>query len=433
MANVNEAHAIAARVKRVPGWKATQVRSLSGAYKVTAPNGKVIQIHNTASDNNWHHSVWRAINAEGFEADEQRWKEAEERDKKARNDRARAEAERKAQDIARRAALLQKVRGPYAQPEEVPLSWFIEPHPAPWHRWVLMSPELAGELMESINTDNRQRRKHTVEHYRNVILSGQWHLTHQGMAIDQRGILQDGQHRLAAIRESGVTVPVSFYVGMPTENFKAIDEGLLRRAADLVGKAGESYAAMTAAMVKLIDAYDSTDPRKAYHTKKTNETVWDLLKLDEENIRSAVRFGSSNYKKPKLNGTGMAGAYYLIRKKNGPDNPYVEAFFSGLINGFKGESRVMLDDDDPRTRLRELMINFRDKGKRVNALDCCALIIMAWNFTVQDHRPRFLRLADNMELPPPDKCATEGRWASACPSVLVGEIGTAVRTLQPVA
>jgi len=424
-----EAHELAARVKRVPSWKVTTPRSMSGAYKCTSPNGEVVQIHLSPSDTNFAEHVLRDLTSLGFLDDEAKWIEQRDREKAAQLEMQRKQAAARGAKLAAESASLQRAKGPYAAPEEVAYEWFAEKHPAPWVRWVIVTPELAARLLEHHNTDNRTLRPGTVNHYKAVILSGQWHLTHQGMAMDQRGIVQDGQHRLAAIRDSGVPCPVAFFVGMPIENFKAIDEGLLRRAADLIGKDGTQYAALSASIMKLIDAFDATEPRRVYHQKMTNESVYDMVQLDAENIRDSVRYGSSHYKKCKMNATGLGGAHYLIRKHNGRDNVYVEAFFYGLSHGIKGDTRIVLDDDDPRTKLRELFTNWREKGKRINALDNCALIVMTWNFVVSNHRPRFMRLADNMEIPKISKCAPEGKYASAVPEALMLETQFAARAL----
>jgi hypothetical protein len=421
-----EAHALAARVAKVPGWKVSKPRSLSGAYKITPPNGnEVVQVHLTPSDPNWMSVVMRALNRAGFEADEAKAREAADKLKARELESQRAAAEKKAAELAAHATAIQKARGPYAMPETVPWDWFATHHPAPWFRWVLITPELAARMVDKecgLNTDNRPLRPKTVAHYKAVILSGQWHLTHQGMAIDQRGVLQDGQHRLHAIAESGVTVPAAFFVGMPPENFKAIDEGLLRRAADLIAKDGGSYSALSASVMRLVDAYDSADPRRAYHAKYTNESVYDLFQLDADNMRESVRFGSSHYKKPKMNATGLAAAHYMLRKINGAENVYVEAFFNGLITGVKGDTRMILDDEDPRQKLRELFINWREKGRRINALDNAALIVQTWNYVVLNERPRFIRFADNMEIPRPLACADNGLNASQCPQALTLEV-----------
>lgn len=66
--------------------------------------------------------------------------------------------------------------------------------------------------------------------------------THQGIAFDDGEMLLDGQHRLAAIAESGVTVTLLISKGWPrqakgkeTKQMDAVDIGLARSVADILG------------------------------------------------------------------------------------------------------------------------------------------------------------------------------------------------------
>ena len=427
------AHEIAARCKRLPGWTVTAPRSMSGGYKITAPDGWVTQVHLTSSDMNAAKTILRELNNHGLSKDEEAWEEQRVKEREEELARQRKAANLKARQLASQVSITAKAAGPYAAPEPVEKEWFVTAHPAPWHKWVVMTPELASYLLDNHNTDNRPLNKATVEHYRNIILSGQWRLTHQGMAMDVRQILQDGQHRLSAIVAAGIDVPVSFYVGMPEENFKAIDEGLLRKAAHLFGKDGEGYAASLQATIKLIGAYnDPLDSRRAYHTKQTNASIYDAFQGDDKNaLREAVRWGVANYRKPKMNATGLAAAHFLLRKQNGHDNPYVIAFLHGLITGFKGATRIALDEDDPRQKLRDYVENLRDSPrKRLNAFDNLCLVLIAWNQVVENHRPRFARFADNMDVPGILQCSPDGRWASAAPNALMGEVQWAMEQVE---
>lgn len=68
-----------------------------------------------------------------------------------------------------------------------------------------ITPALAESLMKK-NTSNRKLNRKTVDMYASDMRSGKWRLTHQGIAFGCDGRLIDGQHRLAAIIESGATV-----------------------------------------------------------------------------------------------------------------------------------------------------------------------------------------------------------------------------------
>lgn len=73
--------------------------------------------------------------------------------------------------------------------------------------YVLITPEMAANLLES-NGNNRNLSEGTVKAYANDMLNGNWdYKTGSAISIDENGILRDGQHRLAAIVMSGVTIP----------------------------------------------------------------------------------------------------------------------------------------------------------------------------------------------------------------------------------
>jgi hypothetical protein len=136
-------------------------------------------------------------------------------------------------------------------------------------RWVNVTPDMASKILTDHNGDNRPLSPDTVRYYRDLIVAGMWHLTHQGWAFDIRGMLQDGQHRAAAIVEAGdvsqepIRVPVAVFVGMPLENFKAIDEGRLRTAKQLFSKAGEKNATCLQTCVRLVHYHRDGDARKS--------------------------------------------------------------------------------------------------------------------------------------------------------------------------
>ena len=428
---MGDAHEIAARARKLPSWTVTKPRSLSGGYKIKAPDGHVVQVHLTSSDVNAMRHVLAELNAHGLEEQEAQWEAKRKADNAAELARQQKAANDRAAMLVKQSQSIRSAAGPYAAPEYVEKEWFTTKHPRPWFRWVIMTPDLATFLLDNHNTDNRPHKPKTVEHYRKVILSGQWHLTHQGMAMDTRAVVQDGQHRMMAIRESGVECPVAFFAGMPQENFKAIDEGLLRKAADLFGKDGEVNVTLTQAVVKLVGAFrDPVSVRTAYHTKQTNESMYDAFQEDALSLRTSVRFGSSMYKKAKMNATAVAAAHYLIRRQNGNDNPYVEAFFNGLMTGFKAGTRRALDEDDPRQKLRNYVENIREsKNKRLNALDNLCLILIAWNHVTDNNRPQNVRWTESMDIPGVQQCSPNGRYASAIPTALSGEIEHAQRMI----
>lgn len=70
----------------------------------------------------------------------------------------------------------------------------------------IITPEKASDLLET-NTENRKISKGTVEAYANDMLAGNWdESVGVAISIDKDGVLRDGQHRLSAIVQSGVSI-----------------------------------------------------------------------------------------------------------------------------------------------------------------------------------------------------------------------------------
>ena len=70
----------------------------------------------------------------------------------------------------------------------------------------LITPIIANRFLAT-NTNNRNISRKTVEAYAQDLLAGNWdESVGSAISIDENGILRDGQHRLTAIVETGVSV-----------------------------------------------------------------------------------------------------------------------------------------------------------------------------------------------------------------------------------
>lgn len=93
----------------------------------------------------------------------------------------------------------------------------------------------AAKMLEK-NVDNRKPRQKVVEAYCRDMLANSWELTHQALAVDMRGHLIDGQHRLMAQVASGVDL--WWYVAHYPENRGPkglmVDRNAPRNAVDIL-------------------------------------------------------------------------------------------------------------------------------------------------------------------------------------------------------
>ena len=98
-----------------------------------------------------------------------------------------------------------------------------------------VTPEMATSLLDQ-NTSNRPLSQSNVDFFVGLLKRGEFRCTHQGIAIDWDNILQDGQHRLYAIVESGVSADVMLATNCDPANFASIDTGGRKRtASDILG------------------------------------------------------------------------------------------------------------------------------------------------------------------------------------------------------
>ena len=94
-----------------------------------------------------------------------------------------------------------------------------------------ITPKQAEKYLQ-FNTHNRPLRNSLVMQYAKDMASGNWRLTHQGVAFNCDGTLLDGQHRLSAIVESGATVQMLVARGVDSRNQLVMDDHAKRSAGD---------------------------------------------------------------------------------------------------------------------------------------------------------------------------------------------------------
>jgi hypothetical protein len=121
-------------------------------------------------------------------------------------------------------------------------------------RWMDVTPAMA-EIWLQHNVRNRSVSQDTVNGYAREMMNGRWLPNHQGIAFDNLHVLNDGQHRLLAIVQSGCTVRLMVTFGLPSKvegelmtGMDTIDRGRTRSVADQLkvqhGLKGGSVLAM---------------------------------------------------------------------------------------------------------------------------------------------------------------------------------------------
>jgi len=101
----------------------------------------------------------------------------------------------------------------------------------PTCRFVKITPVMAQEWLEKA-AKGRKVKESRVTLYSKMMKRGDWMVTHQGIAFDDRGHLLDGQHRLRSIVESGTTCEVLVVENLKAATVVVMDQGAFRQMHD---------------------------------------------------------------------------------------------------------------------------------------------------------------------------------------------------------
>lgn len=248
-----------------------------------------------------------------------------------------------------------------------------------------ITPEIAEKIL-TMNTHNRSLRAGVVERYADAMKRGQWEINGETIKISETGVLLDGQHRLWAIIESGITIETYVVRDLPDQVFDTIDTGAKRQARDnlmLQGNKNPTVLSMAARLQLIHDRYGSVEfYGKAKSSAITNRDILDTVEK-HPGLENSVNFiiKSSAKIKPYLS---PAIASYLHYQFSKLDDSQAAYFLSKLANGDG------LSIEDPiliaRNRLSAIKVG-TDRGR----VESAAVAIKAWNLMRNSRTAKVIR------------------------------------------
>jgi len=392
-----EALALVARVRRL-GWPVVQMGA-SNTWKVTCPDKVRVQIHATGEINATKQAL-ELLNDHGFAEAEAEFKKAEESARKAK---LAAEQERNARrttKAVKMSAAVAKAAGPYATPE-VTITQILARHPAPivWLK-VRITPAMATAMLAR-NEHNRRESPGEQKDWESKLHTGRVRHTHQGIAFDVLGRLQDGQTRLRSIETSGVPAELMVSAGWPVENFAVADTGRRRTAAQVLSMEGTVTASWIAPAAKLLHLYGVWGHVMLDHTKDRvgNDQILDVIgKLDDQDdMTTAVQVASRlRGQIRKVPPAGIIASIYLIRRAVSPDYESVDAFVEMLVGGVAEKTDPMVFA--LRRRLTNAAMTPRE---RLTSAEIMALTLKAWNARIDGRYGATLSVRAGSSMPLP--------------------------------
>lgn len=240
---------------------------------------------------------------------------------------------------------------------------------------VTITPELAATLLATM-LPNRHLRRAVVEAYARDMRNGHWRLTGESVKLNADGQLIDGEHRLTALVEAGVAVPMFVVVGLPTEVREVLDVGVPRKTADILTFQGYKNSTTLAAATR-VGILDKQGYLETSGALKSGGGQYRITRAEEQ------EYLLEHPELPEVTNTYTQAA----RKIGLPTGAFV--YGMSVLEGIDKEEASYFADSmansatdgagDPRnTLLQFCRANLREKGRIGNG-EALWLLFTTWN------------------------------------------------------
>lgn len=238
------------------------------------------------------------------------------------------------------------------------------------YRRVLVTPEYASQLL-SYNSHNRPLRPKGVEKYVHDMKAGRWQENGDAIRVADDGVLLDGQHRLLALTEAGVSLWMLVVTGLPPEAQETVDGGMRRGFPDALRLRGTPYWEGVATVTRRVHMWNlgvykhQAERRMAV----SNYELFDTLFDNPDIFDSAKRVYSEKKKRDiKIYPSTLGVLHWVFTRLDKDDATY---FFDKLFSG------ADLSEVDPIHVLRRNLI--AAQARQLDRDLETALVIKAWN------------------------------------------------------
>lgn len=242
--------------------------------------------------------------------------------------------------------------------------------PAPTARVIDLTPKLASAMLD-LNVKNRKVSNKNYATLVRAMTNGEWELNGEAIKVDVDGYVLDGQHRLHAVVESGVTIRTFLIEGLPPSTQDTMDTGKSRGLADVLEIRGEPNTTIVSAITRRIFIYRRHGLRAATMASYPT-TVKETLRFFDSNpwIRDLSTPAKRVGRLAKLPGSLSALLMVVFSEIDKED---ADDFFEKLTTG------AGLEDRHPVLTLRSQLAKLHESKGTVNQTYLAALTIQAWN------------------------------------------------------
>ena len=262
------------------------------------------------------------------------------------------------------------IRHPVAvqdQPSEAVIHW----EGSSYHiRIEKITPERAAEYLVR-NIRNRPVNKNSVKAIGRALSGNEWFLNGETIIFTSDGYLLDGQHRLLAIVETGISAVTFVITDIPQNAFSTIDLTLKRSKADSLAISGEINCTALASTLGMASEYLSEELRIYSRPSRQamSPTMCQNFLNDHPEIKDSVHYAVSRGKNSVVSVMVCGFCHWLFSSIDAAD---AEEFMASFISGEN------LQKGNAILALRTVLLS-RKKGTDLRGSIMAAYVVMAWN------------------------------------------------------
>lgn len=231
-----------------------------------------------------------------------------------------------------------------------------------------ITPGVAKRLLER-NPENRHISIPAVGKLVRDIDAGHWQFNGESIVVARGGELNDGQHRLQAVLNTGKSIRSVMVFGVDRDTRETLDTGKARNLADWLGLHGVKNATTVAAMARMVMAYERA---KGEDFTRTNHfSIQELLDrgINDAALHDVARHAMALYLsggRDLASATAIGVCLYLLERVD-------------KIEGRNFVDRVFIGDNIAREsaafRTRRLLMLTNDRRMAMH----CAIVLHGWH------------------------------------------------------
>jgi hypothetical protein len=241
-----------------------------------------------------------------------------------------------------------------------------------------ITPSMAQDIL-SHNDNNRPLNPRTLSRYIDEMKEGRWMFNGDTISIDRDGNLLNGQHRLTAVVQSGVTIDGLIVEGLDPEAFTTMDIGRRRTGADalIIAEDAKNATCCSAACTHIISYKEAVERNAPYRRVVRNGPVRHDQIIDTYNayprLYEYIRHGARQETTIKFIPLSMYAAIRLMMDEI--DEKASADFWD------KFETGANLGKSNPINALRSRFIGHmsQNAGRKMDRNLSFNLVCRAWN------------------------------------------------------